>query len=223
MPRTKKKKGKSDVRVFSMPKPTKRAQAIITKKSSSEAKKTVSHPMKQTKREWHIGMQLLIAGSAVAVLMILGIVDRVTFSTLGSLAEQPMPATIGIEHQNPVRLSIIIARKNDSGHVSIVNQSDELIHISVPSGWYRQEVSGAPLTSVVQDIPVLGFTRWTMPGHAGIKMFVPNAPAAFFFDSSSESSAEVDLQTIDLNDSSTTSRVLLLKDKALARLWGNDE
>lgn len=214
MPQKKKLTGDS-VRVFSMPKPKKKIiRTMATPKSFVEAER---------KREWHIGMQLLIAGSTMTVLMVLGLFDRATFATLRSKASGHFPATIGIEHQNPLKLLVVIARKNSSGYASIVNGSDDQIHISVPSGWKRMEVSGAPLSSFTQDIPVFGFSRWTLPPHAGIKMLTDSVPDALFFDSSSQSTTEIDLQTIDLIDLSSTSHVLLLKDHALARLWGSNE
>ncbi len=222
MPAKKKITG-DDVRISKKPKTKKLARAVTTAKRSSVSK-IVPMRAEKTKREWHLGMHLLIAGSAIGLLMLLGIVDRVTFSTLRSGASQSMPLTIGLEHKNPLTLSLVIARKSEIGYVSILSGSDEQIRISVPSTWKRIEVSGAPLSAFIQDIPVIGYTRWTLPPGAGIKMTLDNVPTALFFESPSESTTEIDLQTIDLDGSvGTEKRVILLKDKALARLWGSEE
>ena len=175
------------------------------------------------KKNLHLGMHLIIAGSAIAVLMLLGIVDRVTFSTLPSKAALPLPATIGLEHEDPLTLSMIVARKQSAGYVSLTNRSDALIRVSMPSDWKRSEVTGAPLSAFLQDIPVFGFTRWTIPGHAGIKMSLIDAPDALFFDSNSDTTTQIDLQTIDLADLSASSRVVLLQKQTLVKLWGSEE
>ena len=222
MPRRKKATG-NDVRVFSMPKAKRKPTIVSMKKSLPEAKKSPLVATSSPKREWHLPMQFLIAGSAIAILMILGIVDRVTFSTLGSHAKEPVPVTIGIEHENPLTLSIVVARKNGSGYASITNRSFEQIRISVPSEWKRTEVTGAPLSAFTQDTPVFGFSRWTLPPHGGIKFLPDRAPEALFFDSDSMSTTEIDLQTVDLSDFASMSHVILLKDKALLKLWGSGE
>lgn len=167
----------------------------------------------------HLGMHLTIAGSAIAVILMLGMVDRATFSTGRSNAAQSMPSTIGLEHDGPLTLSVLIARKEKAGYVSLTNGSDETIHVSVPSDWQRSEVTGAPLSAVTSDIPVFGFTRWSLPARAGIKMLLSVAPDSLFFDSTSKASTAVDLQTVDLVTLQTSSRVVLLQTQLLVPLW----
>lgn len=176
-----------------------------------------------TRKELHLGMHLIIAGSAIAVLMLLGIVDRVTFSTLLSKAAQPSPVTIGIEHDRPAVLTLMIARKNISGYASIVNESSEGIHVSIPSEWKRIEVTGTALMNVTENVVISGFTRYELPAGAGIKMLLPVAPSSLFFESPSESTAAINLQTIDLRDQSVMNKTMLFKDNALARLWESEE
>jgi hypothetical protein len=174
-------------------------------------------------RRLHLATQLTIAGSAIAVLLLLGVIDRVTFATLPGKAAEPLPATIGIEHDQPLRLSLLIARKEQAGYASFIHQSDETIHVSVPSTWTRVEVTGVPIGQVRSDVPVFGFTRWTLPAHAGVKMLLPEAPDSLFFDSTSAATAAIDLQTVDLVNLRANSRVVLLQKQALVSLWGNEE
>jgi hypothetical protein len=194
-----------------------------TKVSAVQAKR-VATKKTFTIRSLHIGTHLAIAGSAIAVLLLLGYVDRNTFATLASHATgQSNTATIGLEHDQPLKLSVIIARKDGAGYASITNNTPNTVHISTPSAWNRVEVTGAPITSVVQEIPVFGFTRWTLPPNAGIRLFMPSVPDAVFFDSPSPVTAAVELQAVDLNTSLVNNRVVLVQKQALANLWTTEE
>lgn len=199
-----------------------RMKALPARTAKKPSTMKVKTPVKATRRNLHLGMHLAIAGSAIAVLFFLGVVERNLFATRGSNAET-VPATIGLEHDSPLSLDVLFARKEGAGYVSIVNGSSETIHLSVPSSWSRTEVTGAQLSDVVSDIPVFGFTRWSLPGNAGIKMVLPEAPEAVFFDSTSDSTTAIDLKTIDLETSQVANKVVLVQKQSLVELWGNDE
>ena len=200
-----------------------RTAAVKAVKKQPVAKKVPTVAVPVQKRSLHLPMHFAIATSAIFVLMLLGFVDRATFSTLPGKAADMMPATIGVEHDGPLTLSVLVARKEQAGYVSLANQSNADIHVSVPSSWKRSEVTGAPLAQVTSDIPVFGFTRWNLPAHAGIKMLLSEAPTSLFFDSTSTTSAEIDLQTIDLTNLHASSNVVLLQSQVLVPLWGNDQ
>ncbi len=174
-------------------------------------------------RSLHLGMHAIIAGSAICVMLLLGVLERNTFVTKQSSAEDAVPATIGIEHNAPLSMSILLARKEQAGYVSITNQSSGTIHINLPSVWTRTEVTGALLKDVAQEIPVFGFSRWTLPGKAGMKLLMPSAPSALFFDSVSASTAAIDLKTIDLTTYDVTNRVILVHKQTLVPLWTSGE
>ncbi len=198
------------------------AMKTVKKVPVKPAVTTMKKPVVTVSKGWNLRAQFAIAGSAIAVLLLLGAVDRVTFSTNPSDAAS-VPATVGIEHVGPLRLSFLIARKQIAGYTSITNNSNETIHVSVPSDWSRNEVTGASLDDVTSDIPVFGFTRWTLPPRAGIKMLMSRAPAVLNFESTSRATAEIDLQTIDLTDLHASTKVILLKDQVMATLWGDEE
>jgi hypothetical protein len=201
----------------------KQSKAVVTKKPAKLT--NVIKPAITTKpaRSLHLGMHLIIAGSAICVILLLGVIEKNTFATKLSNAEDAVPATIGIEHNAPLSMSILFARKEGAGYVSITNQSSETIHINLPSSWSRTEVTGTTLKEVTQDIPVFGFSRWTLPGKAGMKLLMPSAPNAVFFDSTSTSTAAIDLKAIDLTTLGVSNKVVLVQKQTLVPLWGQAE
>ncbi len=171
----------------------------------------------------NVAMHLLIAGSAIAVLLLLGVVESGTFSTGKSKAQGNVPVSIGLEHEGPLSVSALFAKKENVGYLSFTNRSSATIHVSFPSSWRRTEVSGAPIAEFESDIPVFGFTRWNIPPYAGIKMILPEAPSAVLFDSSSKFTAAVELSMVDLDTLNQSDRVLLVQRQALAPLWEGEE
>lgn len=184
----------------------------------------VSAPLATQKpRRLHLGMHVIIAGSAICVMLLLGVVGSGAFQTKESAAQDAVPATIGMEHHAPLSLSVLIAKKEHAGYASITNQSNETVYVSLPSAWTRTEVTGASLKDVTQEIPFFGFSRWTLPGKAGIKLLMPSAPDAIFFDPVSTSTAAIDLKTIDLTTLNVTSNVVLVQKQTLVKLWEGNE
>lgn len=174
-------------------------------------------------KKMHLGMHLVIAGSAMAVLLIMSAVDRGTFATGSGNAQEVATSTIGLEHGAPLSLTILFARKDGAGYVSIENRSPDAVKISLPSDWKRTEVSGAELKNVAGELPVFGFTRWTLPAHAGIKLSLPAAPDSIFFDSASDTTAIVDMTMVDLPQNLALRKVVLVQKQALVKLWSEQE
>lgn len=222
---TKKKNTGNAVRISAK---TKKKTARTIEKSPqtttvTRTRRTVSASKISSRIGLNLGMHLLISGSAIAVLLLLGMVDRATFSTLLSRAASETPSTIGLEFTESLRLSVLIARKSQTGYASIKNDSTQSIRVSVPMDWKRTEVSGATLAEVVSDEPVFGFVRWTLPADSEIRFLMPKVPTTLFFDTTSKSTAAINIKTIDLGDSSVSDLTVLLKDKVLARLWESEE
>jgi len=174
-------------------------------------------------RTLHLGMHFIIASSAICVMVLLGVVERNTFATKLGAANDEVPVTISLEHTAPLSMSVLFARKANAGYISITNQSNEAIHLSLPSEWTRTEVTGTTLKEVTQDIPVFGFSRWTLPGNAGMKLLMPAAPDSVLFESASETTAAIDLKTIDLATLEVSNRVVLVQKQSLVPLWGATE
>lgn len=208
--------------------PAARKPASVKKKPSRTATKpavAVKQPVvavTKPARNFHLGIQMAIAGSAIVVLLLLAAVENNIFATRGSDAA-PVPVTIGLEHDSPLSLSVLFAKKEAAGYVSLTNGSNEAIHVSVPSNWVRSEVTGAELRDVTQDIPVFGFTRYALPAGAGMKMLLSEAPEAVFFDSTSDAVTALDLKAIDLTSSKVSSKVILIQKQSLIPLWTDVE
>jgi hypothetical protein len=217
----KKKVTAKKTRVVTAKKPVKKVVAkTLPPRTAAVAKVAEKKPRRVFAKM--LGIQLVIAGSAVAVLMLLGLVEKGTFAT-GMSDAATVPVTIGLEHDKPLSLGVLFARKDHAGYVILDNKSNDLIHLSVPSTWSRMEVSGAKLADVTQDIPVFGFTRWALPAHASIQMLLPEAPSAVYFDSPTMSTAIVDLKMVDLPTLSASNRVILVQKEALVPLWSEQE
>lgn len=199
-----------------------KAPRVSTKRVATKKEPIVLVAVKKPARNFHLGIQFAIAGSAIAVLLLLAAFENNIFVTKGSDAAA-VPVTIGLEHDAPLSLSILFAKKENAGYVSLQNTSSESIHISVPSNWVRSEVTGAELKDVTQDIPVFGFTRYALPAGAGMKMLLSEAPGAVFFDSTSDAVTAIDLKSIDLMTSKVSSKVVLIQKQSLISLWTDVE
>jgi hypothetical protein len=208
----------------------KKKKKIVAKRKPAAVKRkvaTVATPKPEIvvvqptpRRNYHLGMQLAIAGSAIVVLLLLAAVENNIFSTKGGDAAA-LPITIGLEHSGPLSLSVLFAKKDTAGYVSLRNNSHDDIHISVPSNWVKSEVTGTDIRNVTQDIPTFGFTRYALPAGAGVKMLMPESPDAVLFDSTSQAVTALDLKTIDLTTSKVMSTVILLQKQTLISLWTN--
>lgn len=195
----------------------------VAQRNRGQIKKTVQKTERKKLRDL-VGIQMIIAGSAIAVLLFLGVVSQSTFATGKSSAAELTPVTIGIEHLGPVKVGVVFARKEKAGYVALQNNSDETMYLSVPSVWHRTEVMGATLADVTSEIPVFGFVRWKLPPHSGMRMLLPSAPSSVFFDSRSDAIASIEMQMIDLTSLSSTNRVTLIqKEGALVNLWTEEE
>lgn len=204
--------------------PPRSVNGVFQKRSIQPAKKQVSVAVVQPRsRGFAIGIHAVIASAAVVALVFLGFIERDIFSTNLSGAEDAVPATIGLEHVSPLSLSILFAKKDTAGYVSITNGSAETIHIHLPSSWTRTEVTGAPISELKKEIPVFGFVRWTLPGKSGMKLLMPESPSIVLFDSTSSSTAAIDLKTIDLTTLDVGNRIVLVQKQSLVHLWGSED
>lgn len=200
-----------------------KSRALVAQRNRGQIKKKIQTTERKKLRDL-VGIQMIIAGSAVAVLVFLGIIQQSTFATGRSSAAEVTPVTIGIEHRTPVKIGVVFARKEKAGYVALQNNSDEVIYLSLPSTWHRTEVMGVTLADVTSEIPVFGFVRWKLPAHSGMRMLLPSAPSSVFFDSRSEAIASIEMQMIDLTTLSSEKRVSLIqKEGALVQLWGQEE
>ena len=183
---------------------------------------------RQWLRSLSLGPQFLIAGSAIALLLLLANVDKATFATRPSGAQGFAdvlggPMAIGLEHDEQASVTMLLAKKDGAGYASVSNESDVPLYISLPADWKRTEVSGAKLEDVKSEIPVFGFKRWTLPSKAAMKLELPSAPSLVVFDNSSPSVAMIDLTTVDLALRSAQNKVVLVQTQTNVDLWTTEE
>jgi hypothetical protein len=174
---------------------------------------------------WQLGTQMLIAISAMAALALLGFVDRNMFSAALGRAEPTTTVSIdvGLEHEGPADLTMLIARKGPLGYTEIKNTSDKPLKISLPEKWERTEVSGGNMWLVEQSDPEFGFVKWTIPAKMGMSLRAPQVPDEIVFHSPSGQTASVRITSVDLEDSARNERTLLFQNVAQAKIWQADE
>lgn len=175
-------------------------------------------------RSLHLGVHLAIAVGAVSVLLLLGLIDQRTFSTLWSEASAPKE-TVGrmvLQHSEPLSLKILLARKNDEGYLSVENLSVAEAFIEVSSDWKRIEVFGTKLSEATFDVPVFGSTRWRLPGKAGMKLLLKDVPDVLRFENSVSETAVIDVRSLDLPSLVSKTDVILVQKKRDIRLWDGE-
>lgn len=156
--------------------------------------------------------------TTVAVITIL-VVSTLGISTAHQKASLTETVTdIGIEHQQPLSLSMEIGTLQNVAVVELLSESEEHIAISIPSHWIKSEVKHVPIKQVKADEPSFGFTRYHLPGFAGISFRVPEAPHTIVVHNPSGVPLKIDLTRVSLPDETVKRDVLLIHDSAM-RLW----
>lgn len=87
------------------------------------------------------------------------------------IATAPLPGatiSIGIEHEFPGALRISRSIGGNEQIIDITNDSPEMMLVSVPNTWRRDEVRGVSLDALDADTEEFGFRRWHMPGGASV-------------------------------------------------------
>lgn len=135
---------------------------------------------------------------------------------LGSLRGEVVD--IGIEHEQPLSLSLEIGVLDNKASVEFFSESAETILISVPSTWVRREVKNAPIHTVTSEAPSLGFTRWKLPARAGISFRVHTAPDSMVLHNPSEVQMKLDLVQVNLRTEEVVRDILLIQGDTV-KLW----
>lgn len=174
--------------------------------------RTVKHSIRKTHKHW--GKTIIIPAAVSLVLILLS--AQGTGSLLDAFGTHA--AEIGVEHAQPLSLSLQVGVKDESAVIEFLSSSQEQIFISVPSDWQRREVRNAPIDSVTADPPSLGFTRWKVPSGAGISFNVVNSPSSAIMHNPSGSPLKLDLAFVDLGTGVTEREVVLIHEETVT-LW----
>jgi len=212
-------KKKAPTKKIAAKKKVKRVVMVRAASSSQKHRKTILR-LGFSMRSLHLGTHFFIAVAAFGVLALLGAIDHDKFATRLSSAKLENSATIALEYEGPLSISMLVARKPGAGYASLTNGNQQIV-LHVPSSWTRTEVTGASLSDVRAGVPTFGFTSWTLPPRAGIKFSVPSMPETLIFSTTSSATAAINLKTVDLAEGAADagSRVVLLKGTAAAPLW----
>lgn len=73
------------------------------------------------------------------------------------------PIDIGIEHSQSAAVSFTRSADTRPQFIDVANEGKETVFISLPAAWERGEVRGGALSSVAQDRPMFGYSRWRIP------------------------------------------------------------
>lgn len=158
----------------------------------------------------------MAAGIALIALIILSM-SAVSPPSFASLLDKNT-ADIGIEHTDPLSLSMQVGVSAYGGYIEFFTETSETILISVPSTWVRREVKNAQLHEVTSEVPSLGFTRWTLPPRAGISFTMPEPPDSAVLHNPSGAPLKLDLSFVDLTNDTVDKEVVLVQNNTV-RLW----
>lgn len=196
-----------------------------TRRRTTRKKKATAARSVRTTTGWHFGTQIAIAVSAMAVLAVLGVVDRGMFAAALGNAKHPsaVVADIGLQHDTPTAVDMLVARKGELGHIDINNTSAFPLHISLPEEWERTSVRGGSIWLVTQQDPEMGFIRWMLPAKMGMTLRTKHVPDSVVFHSPSGQTASVRVTSVDVETDQKFERSLLFQTTAEARMWTDSE
>ncbi len=187
----------------------------------TSARRSTAKRMVQKVTGWNLGMQIGIAVSAMALLALLGVVDRNIFSAALGTAKDPtiVAVDIGLEHDAPTAVDMLVARKGMLGHIEVNNTSTFPLEVSLPEGWERTEVRGGSIWLVVQSDPEFGFVKWTIPAKMGMTLKTTQVPDEITFHSPSGQTASIRVTSVDIQTEERHDRSLLFQNVAQTKLW----
>ncbi len=195
-------------------------------KKKSIARRTSASRMVERVTSWNLGTQIAIAVSAMMVLALLGMIDRNVFSAALGNAEKAAPEVsidIGLEHDGPVDLGMLVARKGTAGLIEVNNTSNAPLKISLPEGWERTEVRGGSIWLITEEDPEFGYIRWMLPPKMGMTLRTTSVPDVITYHSPSGQTASIRVTSVDVETSAKNQRTLLFQNAAQVKLWIADE
>lgn len=191
------------------------------KKQTRKASKPTRKRAVQSSLLRSLGVQAAIAASALVVLSSLSYVERGIFATLPGQAEgkQDVTTEIAVEFEGKAAMQLTFARKGTAGFVRIDGDALQKTRVSLPAEWTRAEVYGATLSEITREEPQLGFTRWTIPAGAGMRMTINQIPDVVTFLTPGSGIASLDIASVDLLTGETNRQAKILQTETSVALW----
>ena len=128
------------------------------------------------------------------------------------------PVEIGIEHNEPLSVSIEASEMKGKGLLEIEQSGAEEILLSLPSDWIRKEVRNASIKDVTFETASLGFKRWHMPAGASILFELPKFPSSLIIHNPSKVTVKVSLTKVDMESGLVENEVVLVQEGPV-KLW----
>jgi hypothetical protein len=152
---------------------------------------------------------------AIIAITMVGGADR--FETLrAALADNT--ADIGIEHTLPLSLQMEFGEQGGKALLHVIQESEETITMSIPSGWERGEVSGVTLDAVKEVGTTFGFTQWQIPGQSSVYFRIPQTPKTVVIHSPSDAPLKIFTTRANLDEGTVERDVVLIHDTPVP-LW----
>lgn len=149
-----------------------------------------------------------LAGLTLLLLLLFGITN---VRMEQKRAELVPIVTIAVEHATTAALTLT-RTESGVGPVDIRNDSQEVLYISLPESWTRDEVRNAPLSSIVGEDPSLGFRRWSFPSGATVTFMTNRTWRKLNIRNASSFPLRIGIVTIHLDEGiSSTDSYLLQK------------
>lgn len=127
-------------------------------------------------------------------------------------------AELGIEHTQPITLSLTVSTRGAHGIADISHDGTGTAYVSLPASWTRREVRGASLADASSDPPVFGFTRWHLPAGSMVSFDVPVPPSTILMHNPSGVPLQVKLTRVDVVNNTVEHDSILVKDVSV-ELW----
>lgn len=126
-----------------------------------------------------------------------------------------MDVQFAIEHTQPASIGITRSIGGEEHFIDISNTNEEIIFVSLPEAWQRDEVRNVPLASLTADEPSLGYARWHLPPSASVTFESPNEWDDLTIHNPSGIVLQVQVTTVDLRTHKTTEDVYLVQEDDL--------
>ena len=157
---------------------------------------------------------LLVLSASIAIFGISG----VKRAQVTPMQRTENTVEIGIEHNEPLSVSIEASEMKGRGLFEIEQKGSEKILLSVPGEWIRKEVRNASIKDVIYESASLGFKRWHMPAGSSILFELPKFPTSLIVHNPSKVTVKVALTKVDMESGSTENEVMLVQEGPV-KLW----
>lgn len=129
--------------------------------------------------------------------------------------DPPGPVDLTVEHRGSFGLTLRIGRASPTSFIDIGNDGAGEIRITLPEHWVRREVRFVPFDDVTVEPPALGYARWTLPPGSLVSFRTQSTWSSLIIRNPSKLPFKITLTTVDLENETSETEVILVKDRPL--------